>query len=83
MYDLQKPIGGEGHPSGDILVALTVNGTGRTLSLDARTSLLDALREHLNLTGTKKGCDHGAESDARRTGFRRKADSNPMIADSR
>jgi len=59
MYDLQKPIGGAGHPSGDILVALTVNGTGRTLSLDARTSLLDALREHLDLTGTKKGCDHG------------------------
>ena len=36
-----------------------VNGTPHSLSLDARTSLLDALREHLGLTGTKKGCDHG------------------------
>jgi xanthine dehydrogenase YagT iron-sulfur-binding subunit len=59
MHDLKKPIGGTGHPSSDISVALTVNGTRRTLSLDARTSLLDALREHLDLTGTKKGCDHG------------------------
>ena len=40
-------------------VTLTVNGTPRTLQLDTRTSLLDALREHLRLTGTKKGCDHG------------------------
>jgi xanthine dehydrogenase YagT iron-sulfur-binding subunit len=36
-----------------------VNGQQRKLSLDSRTSLLDALREHLDLTGTKKGCDHG------------------------
>ena len=40
-------------------VALTVNGQQRRLDLDLRTSLLDALREHLHLTGTKKGCDHG------------------------
>ena len=40
-------------------VAFEVNGTTRTLDLDTRTSLLDALREHLHLTGTKKGCDHG------------------------
>jgi xanthine dehydrogenase YagT iron-sulfur-binding subunit len=40
-------------------VALTVNGQLRPLHLDLRTSLLDALREHLHLTGTKKGCDHG------------------------
>jgi xanthine dehydrogenase YagT iron-sulfur-binding subunit len=40
-------------------VALTVNGQLRRLDLDLRTSLLDALREHLHLTGTKKGCDHG------------------------
>ena len=40
-------------------VALTVNGEPRTLELDTRTTLLDALREHLHLTGTKKGCDHG------------------------
>ena len=41
-------------------VALTVNGQLRRLHLDLRTSLLDALREHLHLTGTKKGCDQGA-----------------------
>lgn len=40
-------------------VSLTVNGTVRTLDVDTRTTLLDALREHLKLTGTKKGCDHG------------------------
>jgi xanthine dehydrogenase YagT iron-sulfur-binding subunit len=40
-------------------VAMEVNGTSETLSLDPRTTLLDALREHLHLTGTKKGCDHG------------------------
>jgi xanthine dehydrogenase YagT iron-sulfur-binding subunit len=40
-------------------VTLRVNGEARELSLDTRTSLLDALREHLGLTGSKKGCDHG------------------------
>ncbi len=40
-------------------VTLKVNGTAHALSLDTRTSLLDALREHLALTGSKKGCDHG------------------------
>jgi xanthine dehydrogenase YagT iron-sulfur-binding subunit len=40
-------------------VAFEVNGDVRTLELDTRTTLLDALREHLHLTGTKKGCDHG------------------------
>jgi len=40
-------------------VSLTVNGKRRDLNLDTRTTLLDALREHLKLTGTKKGCDHG------------------------
>ena len=40
-------------------VAFTVNGERRELELDLRTTLLDALREHLKLTGTKKGCDHG------------------------
>jgi xanthine dehydrogenase YagT iron-sulfur-binding subunit len=40
-------------------VALNVNGTKHALELDTRTTLLDALREHLRLTGTKKGCDHG------------------------
>ena len=40
-------------------VSFTVNGEVRDLDIDTRTSLLDALREHLHLTGTKKGCDHG------------------------
>jgi len=40
-------------------VSLTVNGQAETLDLDPRVTLLDALREHLHLTGTKKGCDHG------------------------
>ena len=40
-------------------VALYVNGTRHELTLDPRTTLLDALREHLHLTGTKKGCDRG------------------------
>jgi xanthine dehydrogenase YagT iron-sulfur-binding subunit len=40
-------------------VSLRVNGELRELELDTRTTLLDALREHLLLTGTKKGCDHG------------------------
>ena len=40
-------------------VQFEVNGSARSLELDTRTTLLDALREHLRLTGTKKGCDHG------------------------
>lgn len=40
-------------------VTLKVNGKDRSLSLDPRTTLLDALREYLHLSGTKKGCDHG------------------------
>ena len=40
-------------------LTLMVNGTAHRLRLDHRTTLLDALREHLGLTGTKKGCDHG------------------------
>lgn len=41
-------------------VSFTVNGAPRALQLDdARVTLLDALRQHLDLTGTKKGCDHG------------------------
>src|ERR1700735_4776408 len=42
-----------------VSVSLTVNGSLQTLSLDPRTTLLDVLREHLHLTGTKKGCDQG------------------------
>ena len=40
-------------------VSFTVNGGVHELEVDTRTTLLDALREHLHLTGTKKGCDHG------------------------
>jgi xanthine dehydrogenase YagT iron-sulfur-binding subunit len=42
-----------------VKVAFQVNGRPQSLELDTRTTLLDALREHLHLTGTKKGCDHG------------------------
>ena len=40
-------------------ISFSLNGAPRELELDTRTTLLDALREHLHLTGTKKGCDHG------------------------
>jgi xanthine dehydrogenase YagT iron-sulfur-binding subunit len=40
-------------------VHLKINGKEQTLTVDPRTTLLDALREHLHLTGSKKGCDHG------------------------
>ena len=45
--------------SASVRVDLTVNGEPYAMSLDPRTTLLDALREHAGLTGTKKGCDHG------------------------
>jgi xanthine dehydrogenase YagT iron-sulfur-binding subunit len=43
----------------DLEITLRVNGTPHRLSVDTRTTLLDALRERLGLTGSKKGCDHG------------------------
>ncbi|HEV7808083.1 MAG TPA: 2Fe-2S iron-sulfur cluster-binding protein [Solirubrobacteraceae bacterium] len=43
----------------DVDVALRVNGTEHVLTVDTRTTLLDALRERIGLTGTKKGCDRG------------------------
>jgi xanthine dehydrogenase YagT iron-sulfur-binding subunit len=43
-----------------MVVELTVNGTARRVDVDIRTSLLDLLREHFHLTGTKKGCNQGA-----------------------
>ncbi|WP_226580895.1 aldehyde dehydrogenase iron-sulfur subunit PaoA [Acuticoccus sediminis] len=48
-------------PAGPVqsTVNVTVNGEARALTLDNRTTLLDALREHMHLTGAKKGCDHG------------------------
>jgi xanthine dehydrogenase YagT iron-sulfur-binding subunit len=46
-------------PSLPVNVTLQVNGATKPLNIDARTTLLDALREHIGLTGSKKGCDHG------------------------
>jgi len=46
--------------STDVTVMLHVNGCARRLELDSRVTVLDALRDHLGLTGTKKGCDQGA-----------------------
>ncbi|WP_081239312.1 2Fe-2S iron-sulfur cluster-binding protein [Streptomyces viridosporus] len=46
-------------PSTSSTVTLDINGEKHTLSVDHRTTLLDALRERLDLTGTKKGCDQG------------------------
>jgi xanthine dehydrogenase YagT iron-sulfur-binding subunit len=55
-----QPIGGSPPPQPTIRkVSFDVNGSERKLELDTRTTLLDALREHLHLTGSKKGCDHG------------------------
>ena len=49
-----------GEPRTAVAVALQVNGSTHRLTLDPRTTLLAALREHVGLTGTKIGCDHGA-----------------------
>jgi xanthine dehydrogenase YagT iron-sulfur-binding subunit len=46
-------------PSPPVKIELQINGRSHSLTLDPRTTLLDALREHLTLTGSKKGCDHG------------------------
>ncbi|WP_257166730.1 aldehyde dehydrogenase iron-sulfur subunit PaoA [Bradyrhizobium sp. SRS-191] len=46
-------------PPATTKVSFAVNGSVRELEVDTRTTLLDVLREHLKLTGTKKGCDHG------------------------
>jgi xanthine dehydrogenase YagT iron-sulfur-binding subunit len=46
-------------PNDALEVTLRVNGKSHALRLDPRTTLLDAVREHLDLTGSKKGCDHG------------------------
>ncbi len=60
---LAEPSGrGQTSPHPDLRTAqiqLTINGTEYSASADVRTSLLDLLREHLHLTGAKKGCDHG------------------------
>jgi xanthine dehydrogenase YagT iron-sulfur-binding subunit len=46
-------------PSLPVPVTLQVNGGSKSLTIDPRTTVLDALREHIGLTGSKKGCDHG------------------------
>ncbi len=57
---LSERSSGSAVPTPQVLdLAIEVNGKSCRLSIDSRTSLLDALREHLDLTGTKKGCDHG------------------------
>jgi xanthine dehydrogenase YagT iron-sulfur-binding subunit len=48
-----------GAPRGTVACRISINGEVHELHLDPRVSLLDLLREHLQLTGTKKGCDHG------------------------
>jgi xanthine dehydrogenase YagT iron-sulfur-binding subunit len=54
-----QPVGASATAEPRMSVGMTVNGEHHSLSLDTRTTLLDTLREHLHLTGTKKGCDHG------------------------
>ncbi len=46
-------------PEGEMAIMLKVNGEVRSLTIEPRVTLLDALRERLELTGSKKGCDHG------------------------
>jgi xanthine dehydrogenase YagT iron-sulfur-binding subunit len=59
VADAQDARSTPAEPAATASVTLEVNGTPRTLNVDTRTTLLDALREHLHLTGTKKGCDQG------------------------
>jgi xanthine dehydrogenase YagT iron-sulfur-binding subunit len=54
-----QPRAANGASSSAVSVNLTVNGTRHALTLDPRSTLLDVLREHLDLTGSKKGCDQG------------------------
>jgi xanthine dehydrogenase YagT iron-sulfur-binding subunit len=56
--DNDRPDIGAGSPTATALT-LDINGAQHRLTFDNRTSLLDALRNHLDLTGSKKGCDHG------------------------
>jgi xanthine dehydrogenase YagT iron-sulfur-binding subunit len=53
------PVDADEPPLSPVRVELQINGHPHSLTLDPRTTLLDALREHLALTGSKKGCDHG------------------------
>jgi xanthine dehydrogenase YagT iron-sulfur-binding subunit len=51
--------GASADPVAPLNLKLSINGREHRLTLDGRTTLLDAQREHAGLTGTKKGCDHG------------------------
>jgi xanthine dehydrogenase YagT iron-sulfur-binding subunit len=53
------PVDANEPPSPPVTMELQINGHPHSLTLDPRTTLLDTLREHLALTGSKKGCDHG------------------------
>ena len=53
------PLAAAEPPRGDLPLNLTVNGAEKKLNVDVRTTLLDLLRNNLQMTGTKKGCDHG------------------------
>jgi xanthine dehydrogenase YagT iron-sulfur-binding subunit len=55
-----RPRGGNPGTAPEVAVSVHVNGAPQQLRMDTRVTLLDALRDHLGLTGTKKGCDQGA-----------------------
>lgn len=59
--DVRRAAAQEAAPAGGgfVRTSITINGTGHALALDPRTTLLDLLREDLDLTGTKVGCNHG------------------------
>ena len=59
MQHAGAPGAPDARPPQVVELRLRVNGVDHALTVDVRTSLLDALREHLGLTGSKKGCDHG------------------------
>ncbi|MBZ9643282.1 (2Fe-2S)-binding protein [Streptomyces sp. PSKA30] len=59
--ETEAPPTGQSPPDVSLVdITLTVNGTAHRLEIDSRVTLLDALRDHLGLTGAKKGCDQGA-----------------------
>ena len=57
--DVKVAVSADPRPAVDAPVVLSSNGAPRAVDVEARVSLLDALRDHLDLTGTKKGCDQG------------------------
>ncbi len=59
MDRIEPAQAGAAQPPATMACTLKINGKSHELEIDPRTTLLDALREHLRLTGSKKGCDHG------------------------